>query len=731
MSRRGALLCLLWAAAGCSGGASSPGGEYFRWQQQAVFAGLTGERDSSNAPFKSLEKALELEPFRPAAYLDLARVFLQLDAPEQALSSLEEARRLLKDRPLPRSALYLDVQVHRRAGRIAEARHRLEQALEGDGDGPEARWLLGSLCLEIGDFDAAASAFEAASKHGGAALRARAEYSLHLVHRRAGREALAAEALGRFEALREGARLRGDDPMAAAEAALDLAEAVALLPRVGPRALAEPERAALAFSGAGRLEVEPGARVAIVVLETVAPLAPELLVLGAGSLQVLRQAPVPEGAPAPPSFGAYRELARAAGIFDEGEAPLGIAAGDVDGDGLADAFAWSASRGRWLRRAGGGRFAVVESATADELEGIIDARFLDADLDGSLDLAVLLGRERRGLGAVPACLSLLRQRGRWSFERRDLIELPLPRGPRRLAVADLDRRPGLELVLPGALAIAVYGLRDGEARGVALPGMVGCSHPAAGDLDNDGDADIACASPAGGGVLVAWNQGRSGLGETPRFRVELQHGAGSPPASGGLRAARLADLDNDGDLDLALAGDQGIEVLQNHGGGRLARSADAIAASTPAWSLETADLDGDRRLDLVALAGSEAAAAPAVFVNRTEPRYEACRIRLAAVDPAASARARPGGSIGARVALFAGAQFQELEQLEPGSLHFGVGAHQRETLQIIAFRIVWPDGSVQVLDGRMLRWDGQRSLEVTRLEAPFEAHLAGVRSFDD
>lgn len=116
----------------------------------------------------------------------------------------------------------------------------------------------------------------------------------------------------------------------------------------------------------------------------------------------------------------------------------------------------------------------------------------------------------------------------------------------------------------------------------------------AADLDGDGELDVAGATADGGEILL-WRQGD---GAPPTWHEQLVDGDFA-----GARAVAAADLDGDGDLDLAgvaLAADQ-VAWWRNDGGDPIAWSRQIVADGfNGAHGLAVADLDDDDDQDLVA-----------------------------------------------------------------------------------------------------------------------------------
>lgn len=110
------------------------------------------------------------------------------------------------------------------------------------------------------------------------------------------------------------------------------------------------------------------------------------------------------------------------------------------------------------------------------------------------------------------------------------------------------------------------------------------------DLDGDGDLDMAYGTT----VEVGWYQNRDGLGSFgPAIALET-----------GLfynESVVAADLDADGDLDLLAASrvDDTISLFPNEGGGRFAARRILVSDANGVCCVVAADLDGDLDLDVL------------------------------------------------------------------------------------------------------------------------------------
>ena len=114
------------------------------------------------------------------------------------------------------------------------------------------------------------------------------------------------------------------------------------------------------------------------------------------------------------------------------------------------------------------------------------------------------------------------------------------------------------------------------------------------DVDNDGDLDLLSPTFGGSSVSVRLNNGSGtfGGGSDP--------GVGSQP-----RSVTTADIDGDGDLDLLTANynANSVSVRFNNGSGTFSGTTDYNVGSQP-QSIATADLDGDGDLDFLVANGA-------------------------------------------------------------------------------------------------------------------------------
>jgi len=279
---------------------------------------------------------------------------------------------------------------------------------------------------------------------------------------------------------------------------------------------------------------------------------------------------------------------------------------DLDRDGLADVLVCDVLRGRvtWIRQSPKGVF--TELAVGDPIKAPAHVEAVDFDHDGDLDLVVaslgVLNPSNNRVGAVV----VLENDGRQRFVNH-VVASNIARVA-DVRAGDLDGDGDLDL------AVAGFGYDDGETSWLENKGgwtfeqhvllrLSGPINAIVADVNHDGSPDIvALVSQEWEEIWVFLNDGRG------RFTPKMIWGSTNPDF--GSSWISVVDLDRDGDVDVLYSnGDafdyapansrpwHGVQWLENKGDAQFEfhRIADLPGASSP----QAADIDGDGDLDVV------------------------------------------------------------------------------------------------------------------------------------
>jgi len=288
-------------------------------------------------------------------------------------------------------------------------------------------------------------------------------------------------------------------------------------------------------------------------------------------------------------------LGRGDGTFDPkadftagptGASPRALVTGRLDGDAYPDVLTLN-DDGTYSFLAGTGTGSVllgvdhaVPGAGANNIPIAITAA--DFNHDGRMDLAITL-RSATQQGQVRILLGV----GDGTFATGPL--LPTGRGPHGIATGDVDGDGNVDLATADSTVDSVSVLH-GHGDGGFDPYVneftgSGPVAVAIGDFDHDGRADLVTADSQAGGLSVLLASGPPAV---------------SHRTGGGPFALAVADLDDDGDLDLVAANraESRVATIVGWGGGRFSELLESPAGPAVA---AVGDLNGDGRLDIAAL----------------------------------------------------------------------------------------------------------------------------------
>jgi FG-GAP-like repeat/FG-GAP repeat len=295
--------------------------------------------------------------------------------------------------------------------------------------------------------------------------------------------------------------------------------------------------------------------------------------------------------------------------YPTGISPISVAIGDLNGDGRLDLVTANIGGDPLLNPPGtvsvllgngGGTFS---AATPYPTGSILSFSVAIGDLngDGRLDLAVANYGDQFGFDDRTISVFLGNGGGTFSAATLYSTGTGLP-GAQSVAIGDLDGDGDLDLAV--AHASNRIGILWGNGDGTFLAQnppltFTGLNNPgsiAIGDLDGNGRLDLVLANfgvppPYGSdGTMVTVLYGQVGGGFT---RVNITTGGTN------LSSVAIGDLNGDDHLDLAVAnaGSNTVSVLLNDGNGNLSAATPYATGTTPN-SVAIGDLNGDGRPDL-------------------------------------------------------------------------------------------------------------------------------------
>jgi hypothetical protein len=350
--------------------------------------------------------------------------------------------------------------------------------------------------------------------------------------------------------------------------------------------------------------------------------------------------------------------------------PFAVTAADLNYDMRSDLVVAGERGLRIYRQDEKGTFSDVTGAAripadAAALTGVWPA---DIDTDGDLDL---IAARQDGPPSV------LRNNGDGT-----VLALPLFTAATRVrgfVWCDLDGEgvPDAVLLEETGTVRTFVNLRGGQFRERPVPGsFAGLSAIAVAEVTGDAVLDVVGVTTAGAVLRLslapngqAWESG-----EIARVPMPRNVAAGS---------GRLvvADLDNNGAVDLVVSNGSTAGVLLGGAGGTFS----PVAAPLAMEVLAAADLDGDGRLELIGTAEGSARVAR----SRGQKSYHWQAIRPRAATVTGDQRINSFG-IGGEVEIRTGLHAQK-QVIGAPSVHFGMGQATRTDVA----RIVWPNGVLQ------------------------------------
>jgi hypothetical protein len=264
--------------------------------------------------------------------------------------------------------------------------------------------------------------------------------------------------------------------------------------------------------------------------------------------------------------------------YAAGQAPVGVAVADFNGDGTPDVI--TANTGGQVGTVsvllgnGNGTLKASPNLTVPGVGPLVAADFT---ADGKADLAVLTAGDFRGVAVFPS-------NGNGTFAD-PINSIPI-NSARALAARDLNGDGVTDLAVAADTGVRILlgngdgSFLDGGSFAAGTPAWV-----AVDDFNNDGKRDLAVANNGGVGILPGNGDGTFGA-----MTVSAAGGATSTLTTG--------DFNNDGKRDLAATTSNGIAVLLGTGTGAFGAPT-AYGAGAGIGQVAAGDFNGDGKHDLV------------------------------------------------------------------------------------------------------------------------------------
>ncbi len=356
--------------------------------------------------------------------------------------------------------------------------------------------------------------------------------------------------------------------------------------------------------------------------------------------------------------------------------PEGITPADLNYDFKNDLVLAGAGGVRLLRQDGPSAFTDVTVKSALP-KSVLNASYtgswtVDIEADGDLD--IVLGCQR----GEPA---VLRNNGDDTFT----VIHPFAgiSGVQQFAWADLDGdgNPDAALIDGSGKLHVFSNERLGQFRERALPANVSAARAiATADVNGDSVVDLLVVLPSGSIVRLSdKNEQDWDVSEIARVS--------DPVILAGDVRLRVADLDNNGSLDLVLAAVRGTKSgaliwLKDDQGGFVALDHPWDSAQV----FDSADVNNDGRLDLLGLSADGQAMQA---INHGAKNYHWQIVRPHGVQAVGDQRINPFG-VGGEIEIRSGLLLQKQTITGP-QIHFGLG----EQTSSDVIRVIWPNGTVR------------------------------------
>ena len=384
-------------------------------------------------------------------------------------------------------------------------------------------------------------------------------------------------------------------------------------------------------------------------------------------------------------MGRFTDITKEAGLNHSGR-EYDAAFADYDNDGFLDLYIVKEGGDILYRNTAKDVFEdVTKKAKVGNKAGGIKPLFFDLDHDGDLDLFILrsstnLLYRNNGDG------TFLEQAEKMRISGGDVIS-------NDAAFGDFDEDDDIDLFVANENGSNVLfsnqrqGIFKDITESAGLKSDGGSGAVAVGDYNNDGFLDLFITSDNGGDYKLFrnLNNGSFELEEnTAKMFISLK------PVKG--YDTRFLDYDNDGFLDLVVAGEstekdgRGLFLYRNNGNGSFTENSNILPVEPKSGKqIAVFDYNDDGDLDLV-IAGLNGG----ISLLRNDGGNNNHFINMKLVGLKAGSSKNNHFGIGAKVEIRSGDLYQTTVVTDP-NIHFGIGNH----LQADVIRITWTNGVPQ------------------------------------
>ena len=384
-------------------------------------------------------------------------------------------------------------------------------------------------------------------------------------------------------------------------------------------------------------------------------------------------------------WGIYQDVSLESGLTHQGRESNAIFA-DYDNDGFLDLYIVKEGANALYRSSGEEKFEEVGGlALVDDPESARESLFFDYDHDGDLDLfLVRSGKNLLYRNNSDGTFAEQGERSGLAGEDAESMDA---------AFADFDEDGDIDLlVINQNGSISLYSnQRQGFFRDISseagLKQRKGSSALSVGDYNNDGFPDLFIASLIPGNSAMLLNQGDGTFQEDPTSEDVTKS-----LESVKVHDAEFIDFDNDGYLDLLAVGESireaesGAILYHGDGSGKMWLSPgilpDDLRSGHQITIFDYND-DGDLDLGIAGIKGD-------IRILRNDGGNNHHFIKMKLVGLRAGSAKNNYYGIGAKVEMRSGSLYQSKVVTGP-NIHFGLGSRQ----QAEVIRILWTNGVPQ------------------------------------